>query len=256
MGRLDNKVALITGAGSGMGQASAILFCKEGAKVAVADLSVEGGNETVRMIKETSGEAIFVKVDVTKATEVEKMVKTTVDTYGRLDILFNNAGILVETASMVDFTEENWDKQILVNLKGVWLGMKYAIPEMLKAGGGSIINMGSSSALQGMEGVSAYSASKGGVAALTRAAAKENFSNNIRVNCIHPSSIYSKMMDEWEEKDAESFKRFVAVTPWGRLGKPEEIAQVALFLASDESSFINGAGIVADAGLIMAFPKY
>jgi len=256
MGRLDNKVALITGAGSGMGQASAILFAKEGAKVAVADISPKNGEETIRRIRQAGGEATFVKVDVTKAAEVERMVKTTVDTYGRLDILFNNVGILGAMAPIQDYTEEDWDTLISVHLKGVFLGMKYGIPAMLKSGGGSIINMGSSSSIHGMNNVCAYSAAKGGIAALTRVAAKENFANNIRVNCIHPSSIESKMMEDFAALDPEAFKRFVAVTPLNRLGRPEEIAQVALFLASDESSFVNGQGIIADAGLIFSFPKH
>ena len=162
MGKLDGKVAIITGAGMGMGQAGAILFAKEEAKVVVVDWNAEAGKETVKMIKESGGEAIFVKADVSKAEDVKSMVKTTIDTYGKLDILFNNAGIAGEIVPTVECTEENWDKVLAINLKSVWLGMKYAIQEMLKTGGGSIINTGSITADVAMPNRPPYTAAKGG----------------------------------------------------------------------------------------------
>jgi len=246
MGRLDNKVAVITGAGSGMGQAAAILFAKEGAKVVVADWIAESGEETVRMVKEAGGEAIFIKVDVSKAEDAQKMIKTTVDTYGKLDVLYNNAGIAGEAAFTAECTEENWEKVIAVNLKGVWLGMKYAIPEMLKIGGGSIINTASQAGERGMPGIPPYTASKGGVLALSRATAMEYAKKNIRVNCINPGCIATPMAFGFSE---ELKKRFTAAVPQGRFGEPEEVANAALFLASDESSHITGHALVVDGGM-------
>jgi len=247
MGRLDNKVAIITGAGAGMGRAAALLFTKEGAKVVVADYVAEDGEETVKMIKGAGGEAIFVKTDVSKTEDVKKMVRAAVDTYGRLDILYNNAGISGETASTVDCTEENFDKVIAVNLKGVWLGMKYAIPEMLKTGGGSIINTSSISALAAFPNAVPYSASKGGLISASRVTAIEYASKNIRVNCIAPGTIATPMLlGYWPP---EAIKHFEEITPQGRLGKPEEVAQVALSLASDEFSHITGQTVVVDGGI-------
>ena len=182
MGRLDGKVAVITGAGSGIGRASAIGFAKEGAKVVVADCVAEAGEETAKMVRGTGGEAIFVKTDVSNAEDVRKLIKITIDTYGRLEVLFNNAGVTAEVASIVDSREGNWDRTIAINLKSVWRGMKYAIPEMLKVGGGSIINTASQAGERGTPNISAYSASKGGVLALSRGTAIEYAHRNIRVN--------------------------------------------------------------------------
>jgi len=243
MGRLDGKVAIITGAGSGIGRATATLFAREGAKVVVADWATGDGEETVRTIREAGGEAIFVKADVSKAEDVKNMVKTAVDTYGKLDVLYNNAGIgEVETVPTAEVKEENWDKVIAVNLKGVFLGMKYAIPEMLKSGGGSIINTASSAAVQPLPGIASYNASKGGVISLTRGTALEYIRKNIRVNYINPGPTVSRLnppriAEIWEKHSAS-----------GRLSTSEEIAQAALFLASDESSHISATGIAVDGG--------
>jgi len=252
LGRLENKVAIITGAGSGMGQAEAILFAQEGAKVVVADMAVEAGEETVKMVREAGGEAIFVKTDVSKTEDIKNMVKTAVDTYGRLDVLVSGAAIVGEEISTVDCPEELFNRTIAINLNGVWLGMKYAIPEMVKTGGGSIVNFASIAAIEGFKSVPAYSASKGGVISLSRVASFEYASENIRVNCIAPGTIATPMLIGcWPD---EVLNRFREVTPQGRLGEPEEVAQVALFLACDESSHITGQTLVVDGGSTARVP--
>jgi NAD(P)-dependent dehydrogenase (short-subunit alcohol dehydrogenase family) len=245
MGRLDGKVALITGAGMGMGQAAALLFAKEGAKVAVVDWNAEAGEETVKMIKKAGGEAIFIKADVSKAADAQNMVKTAVKTYGKLDVIYNNAAIL-RAASTENITEEDWDKIMAVNLKGVWLGMKYAIPEMLKKGKGSIINTASQCGDRGTQNVGAYCASKGGVLALTRVTAMELAKKNIRVNALNPGIIGTPMVMALSKEEQE---QFASIIPQGRLGRPEEVAYAALFLASDESSHVTGHTLVVDGGL-------
>jgi len=246
MGRLDGKVALITGAGMGMGQAAALLFAKEGAKVAVVDWKAEAGEETVRTIKKAGGEAIFIKADVSKAEDAENMVKTTVKTYGKLDVIYNNAGILGRADFTENITEEEWDKIMAVNLKGVWLGMKYAIPEMLKKGKGSIINTASQCGERGTRNLGAYCASKGGILALTRVTAMELAKKNIRVNALNPGIIGTPMALTASKKEQEGF---AAIIPQGRMGRPEEVAYAALFLASDESSHVTGHTLVVDGGL-------
>jgi len=251
MGRLDGKVAIITGGGRGMGRAAVILFAKEGARVVVADRVADGeqgGKETVRMVKEAGGEATFVEVDVSKSKDVEKMVKKAVDTYGKLDVLYNNAGICIYQL-LPDSTEENFDRHINVNVKGTWLGMKYAIPEMLKAGGGSVINIASFVAHSTHRGGFAYDTSKGAIITLTKVIANEYADKNIRVNVISPGTVDTPMA-RGTYRDAKAEERMAAVIPQRRLGKPEEIAQVALFLASDESSVVTGSEIVADGGIL------
>ena len=247
MGKLDGKVALITGAGSGIGRATALLFAKEGAKVVVADYVPVGGQETVRMIKEAGGEAIFVEADVSKASDVERMVKTAVDAYGRIDILYNNAGI-TRAAPTAETTEEEWDLVLDINLKGVFLGSKYAIPVMLNQGGGVIINTASIAGISGFRGMSAYCASKAAVILLTKTMALEYGRQNIRVNCICPGVIQTAMTKAWNPDETVQ-----QVPPRGqpvkRGGQPEEIARAALYLASDDSSFVTGAALVVDGGL-------
>jgi len=246
MGRLDGKVVIITGAGMGMGQAAALLFAKEGAKVAVVDWKAEAGEETVKTIKQAGGEAIFIKADVSKAADAKNMVKTTVDTYGKLDVIYNNAGILARAAFTENIAEEDWDRIMAVNLKGVWLGMKYAIPEMLKAGKGSIINTASQCGDRGTRNLGAYCASKGGVLALTRVTAMELAKKNIRVNALNPGIIATPMALTASKEEQEGF---AAIIPQGRMGRPEEVAYAALFLASDESSHVTGHTLVVDGGL-------
>jgi NAD(P)-dependent dehydrogenase (short-subunit alcohol dehydrogenase family) len=248
VGRLDGKVTIITGGGSGMGRGASILFAKEGAKVVIVDLVAEGGQETLRMVKEAGGEAIFVKADVSKTNDVKKMINTAVKTYGKLNVLYNNAAI-APYEPLIESTEENWEKVISTNLKGIWLGMKYAIPEMLKTGGGSIINTASFVVDAVQRGSAIYTASKGGVVAMSKVAAVEHAAQNIRVNCIKPGIIVTPMSAACY-RTPEARRRSEATVPQRRLGQPEEIAQVALFLASDESSLITGTEILADGGII------
>jgi NAD(P)-dependent dehydrogenase (short-subunit alcohol dehydrogenase family) len=254
MGRLDSKVTIITGAGSGIGRAGAILFAEEGAKVVVADVVIQNGEETVRIVKEAGGEAIFVKADVSKTEDIKKIIETAVSMYGKLDVIWNNAGIAIESTLTAECPEEEWDKTIAINLKGVFLGMKYAIPEMLRIGGGSIINTSSQSALGGMLGESAYSASKSGIIGLSRVSAVEYANQNIRVNCIAPGPIDTPI---WAGRlSPESIKNLEERLPQCRIGKPKEVAQVALFLASRESSHVNGQTINVCGGLTAQSPIY
>lgn len=250
MGRLENKVALITGSGSGIGRATAVLFAKEGAKVLVADYVVDGGEETVNIIKKAGGEASFVKADVSKAADIENMIKTTVRIYGRLDILVNNAGIMQPMMPTHENTEELFDKVININLKGVFLGMKYGIAEMLKSGGGVVLNAASIAGLVGLGGSPVYCASKGGVIQLTKVAALDYATQNIRVNCVCPGVIWTPMVEAVTGDSKEAQARFTAMEPVGRMGKPEEVAQAYLFLASDDASFITGAAVPVDGGFV------
>lgn len=247
--RLKGKVAIVTGAGSGMGQATAILFAQEGAKIVVACRNTgRDGEKTVAAIRKAGGEATFVKTDVSKAPDVQRMVQEAVNTYGRLDVLYNNAAVQGDVFLTPEVTEEVYQKYMDVNLKGVWLGMKYAVPEMLKTGAGSITNVASISALVGQRGLSHYAASKGGIIALTRVTAMEYAAKNIRVNCVCPGLVRTPIWDNMEKVSPGSLQKFVDGVPMGRYAKPEEIAQLALFLASDESSFITGSVIVIDGG--------
>ena len=252
MGKLDEKVALITGAGSGIGRATALLFAAEGARVAVADCVPAGGQETVRMIKEAGGEAIFIEVDVSKAADVERMVKTTVDTYGRIDILHNNAGIQGSFTPTTDLKEEDWDTIINTNLKGIFLGSKYAIPVMLNQGGGVIVNTTSAAGIVGIPYVAAYCASKGGVIQLTKAMALEYAGQNIRINCVCPGGVQTPMMEQWIPVEAEARQAFMQGLPGGRAIQPEEIARAVLYLASDDSSSAIGSVLVIDRGWTVA----
>ena len=246
MGKLTGKVAIITGSGSGIGQATAILFAKEGARVVICCRTIENGEDTVRLIKEAEGEGMFVRTDMSKAGEVYEMVKSTVDAYGRLDILINNAAISEEEGSTVSCTEETFDKTIAINLKGTWLGMKYAVPEMLKIGAGSIINLSSVVAMRFIPGIPAYSASKAGIIALSKVAATEYANRNIRVNVVVPGPTSSQMLlNKWAP---EKIRKFQQVTPLQRLAKPEEVAYACLFLACGESSFITGETIHVNGG--------
>jgi NAD(P)-dependent dehydrogenase (short-subunit alcohol dehydrogenase family) len=248
MDRLKGKVAIITGGGSGIGRATCLLFAREGAKVVVADYVAEGGHETVRQIKDAGGEAVFVQADVSKSADVQTMIGATIRNYGRVDVLFNNAGIEGPSAKLANVKEEDWERVIAIDLTSVYLGMKYVIPEMIKQGGGSIISTASVAGMVGFPGSGAYSAAKAGVINLTRLAALEYADKNIRVNCICPGVIETPMVDRVVgERPRE---RIIRTEPVGRLGKPEEIANAALFLASDESSFATGAPFVIDGGYI------
>lgn len=248
-GLLEGKVALITGTSTGIGRASAIEFAKEGAKVVAASRNEEANGETVRMIRDQGGEAIAVRADVTIASDVEALVKKAVDTYGRLDCAFNNAGVPSTPAPLFDQTEEDFDATIRVNLKGVWLCMKYEIRQMLAQGGGAIVNMSSMGGLIGMRGIAGYTASKHGVLGLTKTAALELATTGIRVNAVCPGGIRGTVMIEWLVKERpEIAGPLLASHPMGRGGQPAEVAAAVVWLCSSNASFITGHALPIDGG--------
>ena len=249
MASLDGKIALVTGGSSGIGRATALCFAREGARVVVADVDVKGGEETVKMISDTGGQAMLVKTDVTKAAEVEAMVNKTIESYGRLDCAYNNAGIVV-VASTVDHSEADWDRVIDINLKGVWLCMKYEIPQMLKQGGGNIVNTASINATVAAGNDCAYVASKHGVAGLTKTAAIEYARSGIRVNAVCPGKINTPMTDYLISIGAESESGNEDGSPVGRGGEPEEIAEAVVWLCSDAASFVTGHTMAVDGGYL------
>ncbi|PFH82667.1 glucose 1-dehydrogenase [Bacillus sp. AFS088145] len=245
--RLKDKVAVITGGGSGIGRATAIRFAKEGAKIVIADINEVTGEESLVVIKEQNQEAIFIKTNVAESKSIQNLMKRAVEHFGRIDILFNNAGIGNSEVRSVDLAEEEWDQVIDINLKSVFLGIKYAIPELKKSGNGVIINTASLLGLKGRKYVSAYNASKGGVVLLTQNAALEYGKYNIRVNAIAPGIIDTNIIKEWKN-DERKWPILSRANALGRIGSPEEIASAALFLASDEASFVTGATLSVDGG--------
>lgn len=244
------KVAFVTGAAAGIGRATALAFAQGGARVAVVDVNADGGMQTAHFIKEAGGEAHFFKCDVSKALEVRDVIEKTVGQFGRLDFAFNNAGIEGHQAVTPDCTEENWNRVIDINLKGVWLCMKYQIAQMLKQGGGSIVNCSSIAGLVGFMGIPAYVASKHGVLGLTKTAALEYAKANIRVNSICPGVIKTPMIDRFSHGEAQVQKQLIEGEPVGRMGQPEEIAAAVLWLSSDQSSFVTGHSLVVDGGWV------
>jgi len=244
--RISDKVAIITGAASGIGRTTAILFAKEGGKVVVADKNEVGGNETVDLIRSDGGQAIFDYVNVTSATDIQGMVKTTINTYGKLNILVNNAGIAIRLP-VVDLSEEDWDRNIDVNLKSVYLSSKYAIPRMIENGGGSIVNIASIYGIVGGRIRAAYAASKGGVVNLTRSMALDYALHKIRVNCVCPGFVNTPLLKNIL-KNKEEYQALADLHPMGRLGDMLEIALGVLYLASDESSFVTGIALPIDGG--------
>ena len=244
-GMLEGRVAIVTGASSGIGRASAKAFAREGAKVVVSDVNVPGANETVEMIRKAGGEAIFIKCDVANIAEVEALIQKTVKTFGRLDCAHNNAGIS-QVASTVDCSKENWDRVINVNLTGVWHCMKYEIPEMLKIGKGSIVNTSSLGGLHGVRNLPAYAAAKHGVIGLTKSAALEYAKTGIRINALCPGWTTTPM--EKTEGVSQSDPGFLHNYVVGRPGRPEEQAEAVVWLCSDAASFVNGVPMVADGG--------
>jgi NAD(P)-dependent dehydrogenase (short-subunit alcohol dehydrogenase family) len=249
-GMLQGKIALVTGGGSGIGRATALRLSREGAKIMIADYMPEGGERTVRMIKEAGGEASFVEADVAVGKQVEKMVNETVKTYGRIDCAFNNAGIEGRIANTVECPEEVFDRTIAINLKGVWLCLRYEIPQMLKQGGGSIVNTASVAGLVGFVGLPAYNASKHGVVGLTRTAALEFATQKIRVNCVCPGVIRTPMVERILDKQGFTEQELNAGEPVGRMGQPEEIAEGVAWLLSDAASFVTGHPMVIDGGWV------
>lgn len=248
---LSGKVALITGGTSGIGRDAAILFARHGAKVVVTGRRAEEGNETVKLARDAGGDALFVQGDVAKSSDVQAMVRKTVEKFGRLDVAFNNAGIEGVWLPITEAAEEEFDRVIDINLKGVWLCLKYEIQQMLKqGGGGAIVNMSSVAGLVGFAGAGIYIASKHGVIGLTRTAALEYAKSGIRVNAVCPAVIDTAMADRAFGTDPEMAKRTAAMHPIGRVGKPIEIAEAALWLCSEKSSFVTGHYIVLDGGML------
>jgi len=248
--RLPNKVGLITGAASGIGRASAVLFAKEGAKIVVADIDETGGRQTVDLIAQGGGSAVFVKADVTKAADVERMIKASVDQFGKLDILFNNAGVGTAFTPLEQVDEALWDRVMAINVKSMFLGCKYAAPVMKAQGGGVIINTASISGVRPRPGLTVYATSKGAVIVFTKAIAIEFAPYKIRVNCINPvvtdTAFITKTIEPSQIEAAK--KGMLSTIPLGRLGEPEDMAFAALYLASDEAGLVTGVSLDVDGG--------
>jgi len=247
---LNGKVALVTGAGSGIGKAIALALSRNGALLAVADINQKGVEDTVAEIKESGGQAIAFKVDVSKSSEVDSMTQEVIKHFGRLDCAVNNAGIEGSLASTTDCTEENWDRVMEVNVKGIWLCMKYQIIQMLMQGKGSVVNMSSALGLVGMQGYPAYVASKHGVVGLTKTAALEYAPHGVRVNAICPGVIETPLLDRMVSGKQDLKDWLIAKEPIGRLGTPQEVAEAAVWLCSDASSFVTGHCMSVDGGAV------
>lgn len=250
--RLKDKVALITGAASGIGKSTSVLFGQEGAKVMCVDVNGDGADQVAHQIADSGGEAASLTVDVAREEDVQRMVRETVERWGRLDVLYNNAGIGFG-GPVTQVAEEEWDRLIDINLKGVFLGCKHAIPEMAKQGGGAIVNTASDAGLRGVSFLSTYCASKGGVVLLTKSLAVEWARQGIRVNCVCPGVIQTPILEPFLSQAGTGreavLERMAQMHPLGRVGQPEEVARAVLFLASDEASFITGVALPVDGGL-------
>ena len=251
-GQFQGKSAVVTGAAGGIGRASAIAFAREGAGVVVADLNLEGCEETVAMIASERGKAVAIKTDVSSSTDVQAMVKKAVDEFGGLNFAHNNAGIEGAVGMTADYDENEWDRVLTINLKSTFLCMKYEIPEMIKKGGGAIVNTASIAGLVGYMTMPAYSASKHGMVGLTKTTALEYATRGVRVNAICPGGVKTPMVDRMSAtQNKEEFEAMIrAMHPMGRIGEPEEIANVAVFLCSDKASFITGQALAADGGFV------
>jgi len=252
--RFKDKAIIITGSGKGIGKAAALAFASEGGCVAVADISEVDGQDTVRQITEAGGEAIFVRCDVSKSEDVQRLVKETVAAFGGVDVLYNNAGV-VRYGTVVELSEEDWDYQLNINLRATFLTCKYAIPEMKKRGGGAIVNTASVQAFASQRTVAAYAASKGGIVSFTTTVALDHAPDNIRCNCIAPGSIHTPMLDMAAnlfvpEDPDQAIADWGEMHPIGRVGRSEEVANLVLFLASDDSSFCTGGCYRVDGGLL------
>lgn len=248
MKRFAGKVALITGGNSGIGRATALAFAREGARVVIAARRENLGQEVVETISREGGEALFLRTDVSVPTEVEALVRKTVERWGRLDLAFNNAGVAGPMNRLARQTLETWDRVINTNLKGVWLCMKYEIEQMLQQGGGAIVNTASTAGISGSPGAAIYSASKHGVLGLTKSAAADYATRNIRINAVCPGPILTPMLEEGFSARPPMREAYLSTIPMGRFGKPEEIAGAVLWLCSDEASFMTGYSITVGGG--------
>ena len=255
MADLRDKVALITGAASGIGKEAALLFARKGAKIVIADKDNTGGEEVAKLIRDAGGEAVFCRTDVSRSNDVQCMIQTAITTYGNLHILCNNAAILPKPNALADQPEETWDPVVDVNLRGVFLAMKYAIPGMIERGGGVILNTASAQAVVGVPNVSPYAATKGGIISITRTAAVEYAKYNIRINCVAPGMVNTPMLrgvtaemppDSIEAKAMTDMAQ--QLIPLGRIAEPQEIAKAMLFLISDDASYVTGHILIVDGG--------
>ncbi len=247
-GNFTDKVAFVTGAANGIGRATALAFAREGANVVVADISEQGNQETAHMIEELGGRAIAVRCDVTRSEDVKAALDKTIEVFGHLDVAFNNAGSEQAITATADLTEEEWDRIVSINLRSVFLCMKYEIPLMLKQGSGAIVNTSSGAGVKGFKGQAAYVAAKHGVVGLTKAAALDYASQNIRINAVCPGIIDTPMMDRFSGGTKEGRQRVISQEPIGRMGQPEEIANAVVWLCSDAASFAIGHALVIDGG--------
>jgi NAD(P)-dependent dehydrogenase (short-subunit alcohol dehydrogenase family) len=247
-GSFAGKVAFVTGAGSGMGRTTALAFAREGASVVLADVSDHGNQETARMIEEFSGRTLAVHCDVTQSEHVQAALNQAVDAFGRLDIAFNNAGAEQKPSVTVDVTEEEWDRIIAINLRSVFVCMKYEIPLMLQHGGGAIVNNSSGAGIKAFGRGAAYAAAKHAVVGLTKDAALDYASSNIRINAVCPGIVDTEMMQRFTGGTTDGRNRVIAQEPIGRMGTPDEIAGAVLWLCSDAASFVIGHAMVVDGG--------
>jgi NAD(P)-dependent dehydrogenase (short-subunit alcohol dehydrogenase family) len=245
-----DRVALVTGASSGIGRATALAFARAGAKVVAADITESGGSETVELIKAGGGEAVFIKADVSKSSEVSSLIEQIVARFGKLDVAHNNAGIEGVIAATHECAEDNWDAIIDTNLKGVWLCLKYEIPQMLKQGFGAVVNTSSVAGLVGLKGCPAYAASKHGVIGLTKTAALEYAKAGIRINAVCPGLIRTPMIARQVKDDLQKETNLIGYQPLGRMGTPEEVAGAVLWLCSDAASYVTGTAVQIDGGLL------
>lgn len=250
--RLNGKAAIITGAGSGIGKATAIIFSREGARVALADCRLAKIQEAADCIASEGGEALVVQTDVRHSDQVENLINVTVDQFGKLDVLFNNAGIRGSRSTVVDLTEDEYERTMATDVKGLWLCCKYAIPQMIRSGGGSIINCSSISALIGQPLQGVYNMAKGGIDVLTKCMALDFAKHNIRVNNVNPGWVKTEMNEEelsrWKAEGSKELEEVLRLHPLGRLGEPEDVAWAVVYLASDESSWVTGASFLIDGG--------